>query len=406
VDRAQLSADDLARLAEVEPAFVERAMHAGALPKRELAGGFGIQDAARLRFLKAWDTAGLTVETIGDLIAQGELPFSFMDVPVMAVQPRLPSTYQDLCTQRGIELSMVQRLHDALGFTPPAASDHVREDDLVVIELLQQLLAVGAEEQAALRLLRTYADALRRLTQAEAELYEFQVEEPLRQAGATEQDLLDTSGMTGAQLPPLFQQTLLAVYRRHRQHVWLDHSIGHLERILEAKGLHQRLDTPPCVCFVDLTGFTRLTEEQGDAVAAELAGRLAALVEGISRRYAGRPVRWLGDGGMFVFREADAAIQASTEMVAQALIQGLPPTHIGIHCGPVVFQDGDIYGSTVNIAARLSARAAPGEVLVSKPVADRIAQPGRLEPVGVVELKGVAQPLQVWRCSADPAPGG
>jgi class 3 adenylate cyclase len=406
VDRAQLSADDLARLAEVEPAFVERAMQAGALKNQELAGGFGIQDAARLRFLKAWDTAGLKVETIGDLIAQGELPFSFMDVPVMAAQPRLPSTYQDLCTQRGIGLSMVQQLHDALGFTPPAASDHVREDDLVVIELLRQLLAVGAEEAAALRLLRTYADVLRRLTQAEADLYEAQVEEPLRQAGATEQDLLDTSGMTGAQLPPLFQQTLVAVYRRHRQHVWLDHSIGHLERLLEAKGLHQRLDTPPCVCFVDLTGFTRLTEEQGDAVAAELAGRLAALVEGISRRYAGRPVRWLGDGGMFVFREANAAVGAATEMVAQAQDSGLPPTHIGIHCGPVVFQDGDIYGSTVNVAARLSARAAAGEVLVSKPVADRIAQPGRLEPVGVVDLKGVAQPLQVWRCPADPAPGG
>lgn len=406
MDRAQLSADDLARLAEVEPAFVERAMQAGALKNQELAGEFGIQDAARLRFLKAWDTAGLKVETIGDLIAQGELPFSFMDVPVMAAQPRLPSTYQDLCTQRGIGLSMVQQLHDALGFTPPAASDHVREDDLVVIELLRQLLAVGAEEAAALRLLRTYADVLRRLTQAEADLYEAQVEEPLRQAGATEQDLLDTSGMTGAQLPPLFQQTLVAVYRRHRQHVWLDHSIGHLERLLEAKGLHQRLDTPPCVCFVDLTGFTRLTEEQGDAVAAELAGRLAALVEGISRRYAGRPVRWLGDGGMFVFREANAAVGAATEMVAQAQDSGLPPTHIGIHCGPVVFQDGDIYGSTVNVAARLSARAAAGEVLVSKPVADRIAQPGRLEPVGVVDLKGVAQPLQVWRCPADPAPGG
>jgi adenylate cyclase len=406
VDRAQLSADDLARLAEVEPAFVQRAMQAGALKNQELAGGFGIQDAARLRFLKAWDTAGLKVETIGDLIAQGELPFSFMDIPVMAAQPRLPSTYEEFCTQRGIPVSMVQRLHDALGFTPSAASDHVREDDLVPIELLRQLLAVGAEESAALRLLHTYADALRRLTQAEADLYEAQVEEPLRQAGATEQDLLDTSGMTGAQLPPLFQQALVAVYRRHRQHVWLDHSIGHMERILEAKGMHQRLDTPPCVCFVDLTGFTRLTEEQGDAVAAELAGRLAALVEGISRRYAGRPVRWLGDGGMFVFREADAAVGAATEMVTQARDSGLPPTHIGIHCGPVVFQDGDIYGSTVNVAARLSARAAPGEVLVSKPVADRIAQPGRLEPVGVVELKGVAQPLQVWRCPGDPALGG
>ena len=334
MDRAQLSADDLARLAEVEPAFVERAMQAGALKNQELPGGFGIQDAARLRFLKAWDTAGLKVEAIGDLIAQGELPFSFMDIPVMAAQPRLPSTYEEFCTQRGIPVSMVQRLHDALGFTPSAASDHVREDDLVVIELLRQLLAVGAEESAALRLLHTYADALRRLTQAEADLYEAQVEEPLRQAGATEQDLLDTSGMTGAQLPPLFQQTLLAVYRQHRQHVWLDHSIGHLERILEAKGLHQRLAAPPCVCFVDLTGFTRLTEEQGDAVAAELAGRLAALVEGISRRYAGRPVRWLGDGGMFVFREPDAAVAAATEMVGQAQDSSLPPPTSGFAVGP------------------------------------------------------------------------
>src|SRR4029453_11360044 len=100
-------------------------------------------------------------------------------------------------------------LHDALGFTPAGPADHVREDDLVVVELLQQLLAVDADEDVALRLLRTYADALRRLTQAEADLYESQIEEPLRRAGATEQDLLDTSGMTGAQLPPLFQQTLL-----------------------------------------------------------------------------------------------------------------------------------------------------------------------------------------------------
>ena len=404
VDQTQLSADDLARLAEVEPSFVERAMQAGALNYQELAGGFGIQDAARLRFLKAWDAAGLSVEAIGDLITRGELPFSFMDVATMAAQPRLPTTYEKYCAQRGVEPSRVQRLHDALGFAPPAASDHVRADDPLLIELVEQLIAVGAEESAALRLLRTYADALRRLTQAEVDLYESQVEEPLRQAGGTEQDLLDSSGAAGAQLPPLLEQALLGIYRRHRQHVWLDHSIGHLERILEATGAHQRLTTPPCVCFVDLAGYTRLTEEQGDAVAAELAGRLAALVEGISRRYAGRPVRWLGDGGMLVFREADAAVQAATEMVTQALGQGLPPTHIGIHCGPVVFQDGDIYGSTVNIAARLSARAAPEEVLVSKPVADRIGQPSRLEPVGVVELKGVAQPLEVWRCPAGRAP--
>jgi adenylate cyclase len=157
------------------------------------------------------------------------------------------------------------------------------------------------------------------------------------------------------------------------------------------------------VCFVDLTGYTRLTEERGDAAAAELAGRLAALVEGISRRHRGRPVRWLGDGGMFVFREPADAIRAALEMVAQAPGAGLPPTHIGIHSGPVVFQDGDVYGTTVNLAARLSGRAAPGEVLVSRPAADRIPHPNHLQPLGPVELKGVAQPLEVFRAGAGPA---
>jgi hypothetical protein len=71
---------------------------------------------------------------------------------------------------------------------------------------------------------------------------------------------------------------LLAVYRRHRQHVWADHSIGHLERILEATGRYQRLAAPPCVCSVGLTGFTRLTEERG---------------------------------GMFVLRDPDAAVTAA-----------------------------------------------------------------------------------------------
>jgi hypothetical protein len=74
-------------------------------------------------------------------------------------------------------------------------------------------------------------------------------------------------------------------------------------------------------------------------------GRLAALIDSISRGYAGRPVRWLGDGGMFVFREPADAVRAALEMVAQAPGAGLPPTHIGIHSGPVAFQDGDVYGT-------------------------------------------------------------
>jgi class 3 adenylate cyclase len=140
----------------------------------------------------------------------------------------------------------------------------------------------------------------------------------------------------GQRMTPLVHRTLLGIYERHRQHVWTEDSISHAEAALERAGLYQRVSRPPAVCFVDLTGFTSLTEEQGDEVAARIAASLVALVEDISRRHGGRPVRWLGDGGMFLFKEPTAGIGAALEIAERAPGAGLPPTHIGIHAGPVI----------------------------------------------------------------------
>ena len=194
--------------------------------------------------------------------------------------------------------------------------------------------------------------------------------------------------------------------RRHRSRRRPSQTRGDhkIEILLEAEGLYERLDAPPCVCFIDLTGYTRLTEEQGDQAAADLAERLGALVERISVRFEGRPIRWLGDGGMFVFREPRAAAEAALEVAERAVAGGLPPTHTGIHCGPVVFQDGDIYGRTVNIAARLSAAAGPGEVLISDAVAGRLPTGFDVEDLGPVEIKGLAEPLRTYRLRSGRAP--
>ena len=70
---------------------------------------------------------------------------------------------------------------------------------------------------------------------------------------------------------------------------------------------------------------------------------------------------------------------------------GLPPAHVGLHAGPVIFQDGDYYGQTVNLASRIADYARPGEVLVSQEVVD--ASSGAeiaFREIGPVELKGVA----------------
>jgi hypothetical protein len=156
-----------------------------------------------------------------------------------------------------IDVESLQGIHEALGFRRPQALDHVKQDDLVIAEWMQTFSASGTRKEALLRLLHVYSGALRRMAQAEAEVYESEIEERLRAAGSMERDLIQTGGQVGVKMAEMFEQTLLRIYRRHRQHVWLDHSIGHIEIILESKGLYERLESPPCVCASSTSPVTR-----------------------------------------------------------------------------------------------------------------------------------------------------
>jgi class 3 adenylate cyclase len=150
------------------------------------------------------------------------------------------------------------------------------------------------------------------------------------------------------------------------------------------------------MCFLDLTGYTRLTEERGDQVAAELAAGLAVLVERSSRPRGGTPVKWLGDGVMLHFRDPAGAVAAALELVDEVPAAGLPPAHVGVAAGPVVVQGGDYFGRTVNLAARIAARAEAGQVLVTGPVAERAAGDGvAFAELGDLRLKGLAAPVRV-----------
>jgi adenylate cyclase len=151
------------------------------------------------------------------------------------------------------------------------------------------------------------------------------------------------------------------------------------------------------MCFLDLTGYTRLTEERGDEAAAELAARLAGLVRRSAQAHDGMPVKWLGDGVMFYFRAPAAAVLAALAMAEVVVSHGLPPAHVGIHAGPVIFQEGDYFGRTVNLAARIADYARPGEVVVSQEVVDTADKaPVAFTEIGPVELKGVPGTLRLY----------
>jgi adenylate cyclase len=386
----------LAQRAEVDTRFVMRALESGAL------GGRGPDqltedDEAPVKMLSLWESAGYSLDAIGRAVGENRLSFSFIDAPSIRGLPRVDTTYEDFAALRSLDPGSMRRLYEALGLEAPGPADEMREGEADVLDLYAMMKATGASEDAVLRLFRVYADALRRLGLAEAEFFEAEIEGPARAAGSTEQELLDLGVEVGHEMVPGIEKALLAIYKRHRHHVWLNHTLGHVEGALEAAGLATAATRPPSVVFVDLTGFTSLTEELGDESAADMSGRLASMVDTISIGHEGRPVRWLGDGGMFVFRDPGAAVTAALEVVREAPLRGLPPTHIGIYSGPVIFQDGDIYGRTVNLAARLSALAGPDEILVSAEIADGAGKVAHFDSIGPVELKGIAEPIQVFR---------
>jgi adenylate cyclase len=390
-----LSLQQLADRAGVDASYVHRLIELGALDR--LQDGYGEREVHLTALFHRWEAAGLAPDSVLDAVEKGDLSLSFLETPGFELPGRLDRTYRDVAAETGVPLQLVVGLHEAVGFAKPDPDDRVREDDPTLVELARIFLEGGASEAAVRRMFRVYGDNLRRLATAISDVYRQEVEKQLRESGIGDSELMAYGARLGHRMGTLLQRALVAIFERHHQHVWTDYSVERAETVLERAGLHRRVERPPAICFVDLTGYTRLTEEQGDEVAARLAASLATLVEEISLRHGGRAVRWLGDGGMFFFSDPKAAVLAALEMVERAPAEGLPPTHIGIQVGPVIFQDGDVYGMTVNVAARIAASAKAGEVLTTEEtVAHAQRLEVRFERVGPANLKGVTEPVTLY----------
>ena len=385
--------DEIAGRANVPIEFVRHLTALGAL--NDDLSTAAKREVGRVRLMYAWSQAGFSPKTIMRLVAKKALSISFLDAPALATG-RLDRRYEDIAAERSVPESLVELLHESIGFEPPNPHDLAGEDDIALLDVMELFRGVGVRDESVVRLFAVYADAARRLAKAEAELYEANIEERLRASGMSERELIEFGTDFGNRVSAALERALVMVYRRHRVHAWTEHSVNHVEAALEAEGIESHVPQPPAICFVDLTGYTRLTEERGDRFAADVAAQLASLVKDISRRWGGSPIRWLGDGGMFHFRDPARAVEAGLDMVEQAPAIGLPPAHIGIHAGPVIFQDGDVYGRTVNLASRLASVAQAGEVVVSAEVAHR-AEGVRLDDMGPVSLKGVAVPMRLFR---------
>ena len=390
------SKQDVADRAGVDRGYVDRLVELGILQPGS-GDTYSPGDVRRARWVKGFERAGVPLEGIATAVRDGALSFSYLDATAFDRFAGVSQTkFRELSERTGVPMDLLLVVREAHGFAEPGPEDHVREDELEIVPAMELLLSFGITPEAINRLLRAYADGLRRIVETETDWYRTEVELPLLEGGMTEVEMQAAQADVGSRISPLLDQALVSIYHGQQEHAWSKSAVEGVETELERTGLYRRVRRPPAVSFLDITGYTRLTEERGDEAAAELATRLATLVRGSSREHGGQPVKWLGDGVMFYFPDPGDGVLAALDMVEGVAAEALPPARVGIHAGPVVFQEGDYFGRTVNIAARIAEYARPGEVLVTQEVVDAADLDGvGFTTIGPVELKGVAEPLNL-----------
>jgi adenylate cyclase len=393
-----LSASELADLAGVTKAEVQRLVELGVLVARDDAGPFLETDVPKVRLASACEQAGLPMEGIAAAIRAGRLSFAFLEAaPFRRWALRSTRTYRQVSQETGVPLELLQGALESMGFARVGPDEPMREDELEVVPFVQVGHATGVFDLAWLaRLGRAHVDGLRLINTAWGQVYQARFEGPVLESGGDQQRAMEQAARLSVDFLPLGDPMLLAIYHRQQELTWTEGLVERIENELDAAGVLGRPARVPAMSFLDLTGYTRLTEEQGDQVAAELAEALAVLVNRSAREHGGVPVKWLGDGVMVHHRDPAGAVLAALRLVAQLPEAGLPPAHVGVAAGPVVVQGGDYFGRTVNLAARIAARAGAGQVLVSQ----RVAESALAEGVSFVELEelrleGFARPVRL-----------
>ena len=350
--------EDAAERAGVEPSYLVRLVDLGILAPEE-PDRFSQGDVRRVLMAKSLEDAGIPLDGVAAAIQRGALSLDFLDAASYERFAALaPETFRQVSDRTGIPLELLMVIREAIGMAQPSPDDRLREDEMAIVPFIELQVAEGFRPVAIERLLRVEGDSTRRITEQEAAWWISEVIEPSVAAGRGAEEI-GNADLTD-RIAPLAERSLLAMYHAQQARAWTANIIEGFEMLMEKAGIHSRLERLPAICFLDITGYTRLTQERGDDAAADLATTVARLVQRSSVQHGGKPIKWLGDGVMFYFDEPGPGVRAALDMVDGLAAAGLPPAHVGVHAGPVLYQEGDYFGQTVNLSARIADYARPG----------------------------------------------
>jgi adenylate cyclase len=337
---------------------------------------------------------GISQEVIDRAAARGDPQGAIFDSVLVPWRAERTVTAAEIQADGGLSVASTQALVAALGLRPPRPDQPAfTPDEAHVFVELERLRDVWPEE-LAMQLFRVYGRLLARIAQTSVQLFRVYVERQLTSEG---RDVLESARAVEAafgSLAPLAEPLILGVYRR-----WVEHELAQ-EAVSEAE-IRTGVRLPGAVSvaflFCDLKDFTAYADRVGDEAAVAAIDRFFAAV---SRRR-GKRCRFqksLGDGVMLAYDDPAYAVAAGSRIVGEMEANGdMPGVHASVHAGVAIVREGDYFGRTVNVAARLLNAAARDELVATRPVVDSCDESFRWETSGLARVRGVRDPVEVFR---------
>jgi len=350
--------------------------------------------ATQARVVARMQERGHSLNDLRQASRDGRLAFGYVEDLI----PRSERSFSrsQAAAMTGLEAELIERVMGLLG-TPTAIEGTLTEQDIDALKRMASILDAGFPLVALLQLVRVYAQSIRKIAEAEVRLFHLFVHEPLIADGVDALQMAEDMEDLASDLYPAAAPLMEYIHNRYLRFYTEQDVVGHMET--ELVGTQQLGRVSMAFCFVDLTGFTRFTEEEGDEEALDLVERFVETVEATLPMDA-LVVKTIGDEVMIV--SPDAVMLTEWSVGFLAFFGERPQPRVGIHLGRAVYRDGDYFGTDVNLTHRVVARALGGEVLITRSVADAIGSSEYLdlEPIGKVGLKGFPQPIDLFNVKA------
>jgi adenylate cyclase len=354
---------------------------------------------------------GIPEDQIQAARAEGPRALELLASERMLIGEEAKYTAPECAAIAGVPEDLADRFWRALGFPDVPKDQPIFTDaDARMLAAAGQLIERGiSEPEVALQVTRVMGLSLARVAEAQVESFRQSIEAAMREAGADDDQIALTVLQLATALIPTLEAFLLYTWRRHLAAAARRHMVAHFGD--EDPGVSL------VVGFVDMVGFTSLSQQLDDRQLGRIVERFEGLAYDTVAACGGRVVKWIGDEVMFVAEDVLSAAEIALRLAeAHSEADDLPDVAVGLAAGKVLPREGDYLGPTVNLAARIVSVARRGTVVISEPTRDllketqtedfvwRPLRPRVLKGIGRVQLSKLARARNLEADEEGPAP--